>query len=83
MLKSSDMGWYGVPPSQNLSHDIPSTKGESNALETDRFVFSFKFKLNTKLYKVKRMPPAARNALLVFPKLLYNRPLWAWFIIVI
>ena len=57
MLKSSDMGWYDTPPSQNLSHDIPSTKGESNALETDRFVFSFKFKLNTKLYKVKRMPP--------------------------
>ena len=39
------LGRYGIPPSQSLSHDIPSTKGERNALGTYRFVFSCKFKL--------------------------------------
>jgi len=35
---------------------IPSAKGERNALGTYRFVFGWKFKLNTKPYNLSESP---------------------------
>lgn len=53
-LKWGDMERYGIPPNKSLSHmAIPSAKGKRNALRTIPFCFSWKFKLNTILHKIK------------------------------
>ena len=45
---------------------IPSRRGERKALGTNLFVFGWKFKLSTILYKFKRIPPACHASVVFF-----------------